>query len=541
MAIYIQGDYVVGPAEHLVFNSSSDGYILDGQNEYDTGSNKDPTFEDQGSIEFTSSQANAGFAAVGDDGYGFYLDSYVKIDSGASLIVDPTGANSSAYGYYTGSWAGRFENDGFVKISATQTAWGVVLQDIASSDPARGPDFLNTGHFEVSAAQAVGASIGPSGVFENDGDFLVSGPAARGVLIDDPFGRSGFTNTGNLLITGANTTAIALSGGRNSPYLITNDGTISAQTAIAEYVSTSPSMTVAVKLVNQGIIDGQILLGPGPNGYDGFDGYAPGDEIDNAGAINGAIHFDYKGSVYDGNLGTQTGGIYFGDAGGNRAVLGNDGEQAFGGAGTDIIFSGHGDDTLDGGPGVDNASYMYAPSLVHVDLSISGPQDTLGAGKDTLISIENLIGSAFDDQLNGDANANTIQGLDGNDTINGQGGADLLIGEGGADTLTGGAGADTFLYFALSDSTVGAADLITDFTSGDLINLAPIDADPATAGDQAFHLGGGGGHAGDIVVRAYDAVHDRTVIDLYTGSGPIAAEIWLTGNHSGLTASDFVL
>ena len=69
-----------------------------------------------------------------------------------------------------------------------------------------------------------------------------------------------------------------------------------------------------------------------------------------------------------------------------------------------------------------------------------------------------------------------------------------------------------------------------------------IDADTGTGGDQAFHLGGGGGHAGDIVVSAYDAVHNRTVVDLYVdNNGSVDARIWLTGDHHDLTAGDFVL
>jgi Ca2+-binding RTX toxin-like protein len=200
--------------------------------------------------------------------------------------------------------------------------------------------------------------------------------------------------------------------------------------------------------------------------------------------------------------------------------------------GNDILEGGPGDDVLDGGPGIDNASYMYTPSAVHVDLSISGQQDTIGAGKDTLISIENLIGSAFGDTLLGDGNANTIQGLAGNDTLSGGGGDDVLLGGAGADNLTGGAGNDTFLYFALSDSTQAAPDLITDFTTGDKINLLPISPN--------FQIGDGT-HTGDIVIHAFDGVNNRTVVDIYSAPNTIGGEIWLTGDHSGMSAADFVL
>ncbi|MCF6327284.1 MAG: calcium-binding protein, partial [Devosiaceae bacterium] len=57
-----------------------------------------------------------------------------------------------------------------------------------------------------------------------------------------------------------------------------------------------------------------------------------------------------------------------------------------------------------------------------------------------LNSIENLIGSAFDDRLTGDANDNVLTGGAGN------------------DTLTGGAGNDTFVF----DDDFGA-DVINDW------------------------------------------------------------------------------
>jgi Ca2+-binding RTX toxin-like protein len=104
-----------------------------------------------------------------------------------------------------------------------------------------------------------------------------------------------------------------------------------------------------------------------------------------------------------------------------------------------------------------------------------------GAGFVT--GVENLVGSLYDDVLTGDSNANRINGSVGNDRITG--------GQGG-DTLTGGAGADTFVYTSYTDSSP-AFDAITDFNSaaGDRIDLSAIDADTATAGDQAFTFIGG--------------------------------------------------
>ena len=74
---------------------------------------------------------------------------------------------------------------------------------------------------------------------------------------------------------------------------------------------------------------------------------------------------------------------------------------------------------LDGGAGTDTVSYALAHGGVTVNLGITGPQETLGAGIDTLTSIENLTGSPFDDTLTGNADGNAILGGAGNDILSG--------------------------------------------------------------------------------------------------------------------------
>ena len=126
-----------------------------------------------------------------------------------------------------------------------------------------------------------------------------------------------------------------------------------------------------------------------------------------------------------------------------------------GSAGDDVLSGGSGNDQIDGGAGVDTASYAAASAGVTVDLSVTGPQNTKGAGTDTLTAIERLIGSAFADTLSGGAS---------NDSLDGAGGDDALGGRAGADSLAGGAGVDTLDY-----SDAGAAvmvDLSTGQTAG---------------------------------------------------------------------------
>ena len=76
-------------------------------------------------------------------------------------------------------------------------------------------------------------------------------------------------------------------------------------------------------------------------------------------------------------------------------------------------------------------------SPVTVSLATALAQNTFGAGTDTLSSFENILGSAFNDTLTGDLNANTLDGGTGDD---------VLIGGAGADSLLGGAGTNTASY-----------------------------------------------------------------------------------------------
>ena len=91
--------------------------------------------------------------------------------------------------------------------------------------------------------------------------------------------------------------------------------------------------------------------------------------------------------------------------------------------------------------GVDTASYTSAVSAVVVNLKLG--KATGGAGNDTLVNIDNLIGSQYNDMLTGDVRANTLSGGDGSDTLYGGDGNDNLYGGTGNDALYGDNGNDT--------------------------------------------------------------------------------------------------
>lgn len=155
-----------------------------------------------------------------------------------------------------------------------------------------------------------------------------------------------------------------------------------------------------------------------------------------------------------------------------------------------FLFSTPGNDILIGtSSDNDTISYANAHAGVKVSLAITVRQNTTGAGRDTLTSIENIIGSKYNDTLKGNSKTNILNGGAGNDKLNGGPEADILIGGLGADTLVGGAGTDTFLYTAINQSTAGTTnrDSIANFVSGlDKIDLSVIDANTSVAGDQAF-------------------------------------------------------
>ena len=134
-----------------------------------------------------------------------------------------------------------------------------------------------------------------------------------------------------------------------------------------------------------------------------------------------------------------------------------------GGAGDDLLVGGVGADALIGGEGRDLADYSAAARGVSANLSITTFSGTLPskyvteASGDTFVSVEDLVGSQWNDRLTGNASDNALFGKAGNDT---------LYGSLGDDTLTGGTGADTFVFKS-------GTDLVMDFVDNiDTISIA---------------------------------------------------------------------
>jgi Ca2+-binding RTX toxin-like protein len=180
-------------------------------------------------------------------------------------------------------------------------------------------------------------------------------------------------------------------------------------------------------------LDGQDSL-YGGNGNDSLNGGNGSDYLD-GGADNDSLEGGSNGDFLTGSTGNDT---------------------LRGGAGFDNLQGGAGDDLIDGGSDSDSASYIDATFSVNASLTTGVV--TGGAGNDTLVSIETIGGSLYNDTLEGSAVNNYLYGSDGNDSIIGLDGNDLLSGDNGNDTILGGQGLDSLSGGLGDDVLDGGAD-----------------------------------------------------------------------------------
>jgi Ca2+-binding RTX toxin-like protein len=209
-------------------------------------------------------------------------------------------------------------------------------------------------------------------------------------------------------------------------------------------------------------------------------------------------------------------------------------EKLIGSNFNDTLEGDGGANTLTGGNGIDTVSYEYAGGAVTVNLATTSRQSTGGAGSDTLSGFENLTGSQFNDTLIGTTGVNAIIGGDGGDKITGGGGPDIL---------TGGLGADTFIFKAVGDSAPAAPDVITDFLAGtDKIDLSLIDANSSASGNQTFLYGD---HNPSVVAKSVtwyeDLANGNTIVQADFNGNTTDLKIVLHGINLDLHATDFIL
>ncbi len=191
---------------------------------------------------------------------------------------------------------------------------------------------------------------------------------------------------------------------------------------------------------------------------------------------------------------------------GNDLLIGGAGSDTInGGAGDDTVRGGAGNDSLIGGSGRDLVDYSDATEGIWINLNTGASSG--GTGGDTVVGFEDLLGSGFNDSVNGTDGANRLWGGAGADTLAGWGGNDELYGGTGNDSLDGGAGDDTLVGGAGADTLNGASGLDTaDYSASD----AAVNVNLQTGT-------GSGGHAQGDVLSGVDIVIGSAFNDTLTG------------------------
>jgi Ca2+-binding RTX toxin-like protein len=252
------------------------------------------------------------------------------------------------------------------------------------------------------------------------------------------------------------------------------------------------------------------------------------------------------------------------------ALYGSDGNDSItGGSGADTLSGGAGRDTVNGGAGTDRL-YLWVDASIAQGVSVDLRKATAqvlndGYGNvETVISIEDLEGSDFNDTLigsNGDnvilgnAGADRLYGMNGtdilagnagNDTLYGGLGDDVLWGQDGRNVLVGGAGVDSFMFTDHTGDTANLRQTVTDFEHG--VDFVYVDSDLGgfttegniTAGQ--FRSGAGFTTAATADHRLiYNTTNGVLYLDRDGLGGAAAVQIGLFSNKTALSFDDIAV
>jgi Ca2+-binding RTX toxin-like protein len=167
---------------------------------------------------------------------------------------------------------------------------------------------------------------------------------------------------------------------------------------------------------------------------------------------------------------------------------------------SEVLEGGGGNDLLDGRGGFDTARYDYAGNGVIVSLVTNVGIVVPGADVDTLIAIEGLRGSHYNDVLTGGNTANAA--------------LEVFRGNGGNDTINGGAGFDRVDYVAAGRGITATLGGTADGRATDGLSIL--------AG-QVVANGTAGAVIGTDTLRNIEAVRGSSFNDTFNGSN-IATE-----------------
>ncbi len=408
-------------------------------------------------------------SAFGDRLTGDALANSIRGGAGNDLIVGGAGADTITGGSGNDDIRGDAGNDQISGGSGNDALRGFAGADIltggAGVDLLIGHGGIDTADYSASsAAVSVNLQVVTQSGGDAQGDRLytienIVGSASHDTLTGDAGANSIRGEAGNDQISGAaGNDALRgfdgndiLTGGAGVDLLIGHAGTDTA-----DYRTSAAAVTVNLQVVTQS------------------GGDAQGDRL----------------YTIENIIGSAFGDKLSGDALANfiQGDAGNDSLRGFDGA--DILAGGAGVDLLIGHGGIDTADYRTSAAAVTVNLQVV-TQSGGDAQGDRLYTIENIIGSAFDDTLTGNAGANVIEGDAGNDAIFGNAGDDTFIFASGDDMDTVGdftAGMSTDDIIALSSfgaafdtfteifnaATESGGNTTIDFGNGDMLVLTGV-------------------------------------------------------------------
>jgi len=361
--------------------------------------------------DYTSSNAGVnvnlnGTAGTGGHGAGDILVEIENITGSAysDTLTGDAGANdlSGAAGTdYLYGGAGNDTLEGGAGADGLYGGDGFDIVDYAGSTAAVSINLASGANSGGHAAGDVGSSIeGISGSAYND---TLTGDANANLL-------SGAAGNDSMI------------GGAGADTLIGGTGTDTV-----DYTASAEGVTV------------NLITGAGVGGD------ADGDVLSQIENLLGSNYADLLAG--DGNANTLTGG-----AGEDSLYGGAGGDSLYGGDGNDLMQGGAGSDRMEGGAGIDSIDYSDSTAGVNVNLASGAGSGGMAAG-DTLVAVENIFGSIYNDSLYGSTAGNVLSGGLGNDYVEAGTGDDTLAGGAGRDTLYGGEGMD-FLDYRESNAAV---------------------------------------------------------------------------------------
>lgn len=258
------------------------------------------------------------------------------------------------------------------------------------------------------------------------------------------------------------------------------------------------SDAVGIGVLNNGLNNTNVIVNGSVTGVVGIQDFGGGDSsVTNHGSITGtggtAVDLGAGNDVYNGG-GTLVG-----------AVLGQGGNDKF--------VSGNVDETFNGGANIDVVDYSAATGAVTASLATG---TATGHGNDTLIAIENIIGSNFNDTLTGDSGANVLDGHGGNDTMAGGADNDAYFVNTSGDVVMEDSGAGTDTVFSSVSYTLGSnVENLTLLDGAGSITATGNTADNVIVGNTSSnYINGGFGNdtlTGGVGVDADFFVFDTTL------------------------------